>query len=201
MFRNILVAVDGSPAAATALEEAVALALSDGARLTLITVAAPPRCRFAGPIYLPYPTDAELERDARVVVERARDLVPEGVSVSTVVRAGPVAKAILDRVDRGAHDLVVIGARGRGTLGSIVLGSVSRAVVARSPVPVLVTRSTRQRVLHVRTDRALEQRGAGFSTAPEASPRGERTASLWLVAALLAEIELLWWMFGRLYGP
>ena len=207
MFRNILVAVDGSPAAVTALEEAIALARSDGARLTLITVATPLRCRFAGPIYLPYPTDAELERDARVVAERAQALVPEDVPVSTIVRAGPVASAILDRVERGGHDLVVIGDRGRGTLASLVFGSVSRTVVARSPVPVLVARSTRQRVLHVGRDSVRGTRGrelarpAGGSIETEHAARSERTATLWLVAALLAEIELLWWMFDRLYGP
>jgi nucleotide-binding universal stress UspA family protein len=64
--------------------------------------------------------------------------VPEDVPVSTVVRRGPVAKAILNRIETGEHDLVVVGSRGLGPTGSLILGSVSRAVLARSPVPVLV---------------------------------------------------------------
>jgi nucleotide-binding universal stress UspA family protein len=139
MFRSILVAVDGSREAAKALEEAVDLARSEGARLTLISVAELPRWRFSGfPLAVPFPDEAELVREAERIVEQAEELVPEDVPVSTVVRRGPVAKAILKRVETGEHDLVVVGSRGLGPTGSLILGSVSRAVLARSPVPVLV---------------------------------------------------------------
>jgi nucleotide-binding universal stress UspA family protein len=139
MFHSILVAVDGSPAAAKALEQAVDLARGEGARLTLISVAVRPRW-IAGPYAMPYPTDQDLEEEADRVVARAEALVPEDVPVSTVVRRGPVADAILDRVRDGEHDLVVMGSRGRGSARSLLLGSVSRAVLDRSPVPVMVVR-------------------------------------------------------------
>jgi nucleotide-binding universal stress UspA family protein len=138
MFRSILVAVDGSRDAGWALDEAIVLARSGGARLTLIAVAAPPRWRLAGTYFVPFPTAADLEREAEQIVERAEARVPEGVPVSTVVRRGPAAKAILERVDAGEHDLVVMGSRGHGAACSLLLGSVSRDVQAHSPVPVLV---------------------------------------------------------------
>ncbi len=139
MFRSILVAVDGSRAAAKALEEAVDLARSERARVTLISVAELPRWRFSGfPLALPFPDEAQLVREAESIVERAEELVPDDVPVSTVVRRGPVAQAILKRIETGEHDLVVLGSRGLGPTGSLILGSVSRAVLARSPVPVLV---------------------------------------------------------------
>jgi nucleotide-binding universal stress UspA family protein len=147
MFRSILVAVDGSPAAGKALEEAVDLARSEGGRLTLISVAEVPRWRFSGfPLAVPFPDEAELVREAERIVEQAEELVPEDVPVSTVVRRGPVAKAILKRIDTGEHDLVVVGSRGLGPTGSLILGSVSRAVLARSPVPVLVAPAMSARV-------------------------------------------------------
>lgn len=138
MFRNILVAVDGSQAATEALEEAIELARGTGARLTLISVAVPPSRRFGWPYFIPYPTDDVLKREAQEVLERAEALVPEGVPVSTVARLGPAAAAILDRVEQGEHDLVVMGSRGLGRAGSLLLGSVSRAVLANSTVPVLI---------------------------------------------------------------
>lgn len=146
MFHSILVAVDGSRAAGQALQEAIDLARREGARLTLITVAAPARIRIAIPPYVvPFVSDDELEKEARRIVERAEALVPENVPVSTVVRRGPAARAILERVEAGEHDLVVMGSRGLGPTGSLILGSVSRAVQAHSPVPVLIVRERGRR--------------------------------------------------------
>ena len=144
MFRSVLVAVDGSPAAERALAEAIDLARAEGARLTLISVAAPPRWRFAAfPYVVPCVSEDELEREAREIVERAEARVPEDVPVSTVVRRGPAPRAILERIEAGEHDLVVLGSRGLGPTGALLLGSVSRAVLAHSPVPVLVSRGPR----------------------------------------------------------
>jgi nucleotide-binding universal stress UspA family protein len=183
----------------------VDLARNDGARLTLISVAAPPRWRFYGSPSVPYPSEQDLEREARDVVERAVALVPPDVSVSTIVRVGDPASAIVDRTDEGGHDLVVIGSHGRGPLGTLLLGSVSRAVAARSPVPVLVAGRRREERLRVLGRRPQpDARGgvtAGAGVQAEPSTRGGGTTFLWLVAALLLELEILWWMFDRMYAP
>jgi nucleotide-binding universal stress UspA family protein len=59
------------------------------------------------------------------------------VERSTVV--GQPAVEILAAADEGA-DLVIVGARGLGTLGRLVLGSVSDRVVDHAPCPVLVVK-------------------------------------------------------------
>jgi nucleotide-binding universal stress UspA family protein len=140
VFRSILVALDDSPASMLALEEAIDLARAEGARLTLLTVATLPHILILGPVVAPYPSTAQLEAEVRSFLERAEALVPDDVPVSSIVRSGPVAKAILDRVECAGHDLVVMGSRGLGPLASLVRGSISRSVLARSPVPVLVAR-------------------------------------------------------------
>ena len=152
MFRSILVAVDGSRAATQALEEAVELERAERARLTLISVAEAPRWRISGfPLAVPFPNEVQLLREAEQVVERAEAQVPEDVPVSTVVRRGSIVNEILKRIEAGEHDLVVVGSRGLGPAGSLLLGSVSRGVLAKSPVPVLVARArpAKQRAVQV----------------------------------------------------
>jgi nucleotide-binding universal stress UspA family protein len=205
VFRSILVAVDGSQTAIAALEEAIELARRDGAWLVLLSVAAPPRWSFTGPPYAPYPSEQELERGASDVVERAAALVPADVPLATVVRVGSPAAEIVRRAEEGGHDLIVMGSRGHGLLGTLLLGSVSSRVIRRSSVPVLVARRRRERE-PTAEQRAQQEVPATASTAAvsvQAEPlsKGALTVFLWLVVALLLELEVAWWFFERSYGP
>jgi nucleotide-binding universal stress UspA family protein len=142
VFHSILVAVDGSDHAQRALEEAIDLARAQKARLTLITVPLSPPVVMPG--YVPQlPTEAQLQKEAEVLVEKAAASVPDDVPVTTVVRSGSPAQAILDRIVQGEHDLVVMGSRGHGSIQSLLLGSVSQDVAHRSPVPVLVVHASK----------------------------------------------------------
>jgi nucleotide-binding universal stress UspA family protein len=139
MFRNILVAIDGSPHADQALMDAIDLADSENARLTLFTAIVPPR---AVAYFAPGAPVADLAHDAEAqaaaVLLRARASVPADVSVTTVLATQPVLRALLRQIDEGHHDLVVMGSRGRGAVRSALLGSVSHYVLHHSPVPVLI---------------------------------------------------------------
>jgi nucleotide-binding universal stress UspA family protein len=136
MFRSILVAVDGSTHSMRALEEAVDLARSAAGRLTLISVGTPPPMwpsLFQVPV-----TDDELETAARAVVNAAAATVPDDVAVATIAGVGRPADEIVTRSRMDNHDLIVMGARGRGGATSLLLGSVSHAVLNRSPSAVLI---------------------------------------------------------------
>lgn len=153
MFRDILVAVDGSAHAERALEEAIELARATGAALTLATVAPelsawflegaglpPPVNPAAG---VPLPTDLaqrreQLTREYHEILDRAQTRVPEGMNASTVLLEGRVGEAIIERIRAAGHDLVAMGSQGHGELRSMVLGSVSHEVLHESPVPVLI---------------------------------------------------------------
>ncbi len=140
MFQNILVAIDGSADADRALTQAIDLAESEHARLTLFSaVVTPPAAAYFGgggglAATIARDADTETEKILREAVER----VPDRVSVSTVLSGEPVRLALIHQITSGHHDLVVMGSRGRGALRSVLLGSVSHYVLNHSPVPVLI---------------------------------------------------------------
>jgi len=140
MFRNILVSVDGSTHAQHALEEAIDIARGCRARLTILT-AVPPAASWVGvPGTAAALTElcADLEREFTQILRDAEAQVPPDVPVTTILTHEPIRRAILHRVEKGCHDLVVMGSRGRGALKSTLLGSVSHSVLHHSKVPVLI---------------------------------------------------------------
>jgi nucleotide-binding universal stress UspA family protein len=137
VYRDILVAYDGSADAERALEQAILLARDQNARLTLLTVLAPP----SGFALLNPTATEELQRcgaGAERALRAAAEGVPDDVSVTTLLLEGSPARRIVERVREGGHDLIVMGSHGRGRLGGVLLGSVSRQVMQHSPVPVLL---------------------------------------------------------------
>lgn len=55
-------------------------------------------------------------------------------------RIGHAAEEILRAAKKSKVDLIVMGTRGRGTIGSLLLGSVVQSVLSAAEVPVLVVR-------------------------------------------------------------
>jgi len=145
MFRSILVALDGSRHAERALGEAIDLARVSHAGLTVMTVVPDPALWL---LSVGYGATADLDRlcgemehEYVTMLRAAVERVPDDVAVTSVVKNGAAARAILQQIRDGGHDLVVMGSRGRGDLQSLVLGSVSHRVLHDSPVAVLILRA------------------------------------------------------------
>jgi nucleotide-binding universal stress UspA family protein len=143
VYRNILVAVDGSPDAEAALAHASELARDQRARLTLVTAvpqvpatallasgAAPPR--------------SEVIKHYAEMLRVAAATLPDDVSVTTLLVEGPPARALVERARSGAFDLIVMGSHGHGRLHTSLLGCVSQKVMQASPIPVLLIRAAQE---------------------------------------------------------
>jgi nucleotide-binding universal stress UspA family protein len=138
-FRSVLVPLDGSELAASALPLARILASSQGAELTLVTV---------------LPADIEpgwTRGSADYLQEIAAPVRAAGVVVHTTIRLGDPAAAILELASECDADLVVMATHGRTGLGRAVLGSVADQVLRSGAVPVLLLHPNEHRTEALRT--------------------------------------------------
>lgn len=137
-MKRIVIATDGSVNAWPAVEDGVQLAADVGASVTFVYV------RHAVPLlgepwYQRHLTH-QLEQ-ARAALDMAEvEAERVGVPYESEILEGDPASCIVDAARYRDADLLVVGCRGRGTLTSTLIGSVSREVTERSVVPVLVVR-------------------------------------------------------------
>jgi nucleotide-binding universal stress UspA family protein len=137
--KNIMIATDGSDPADQALEVAIDLARETGATLQVLSVR-PPRAvgrGGGGPAILEVEHLHGPEHIADAAAQRARDA---GVDAVPHAAHGDVVTTIADAATAYGAELLVVGSRGLGSLSGAVLGSVSHALVRRSPVPVTIVR-------------------------------------------------------------
>jgi nucleotide-binding universal stress UspA family protein len=141
MFKSIVVGVDRSQHAQVALAQAVDIARTQQSALTVViayTTVMP-----WGPVS-PLPQSsvdefvAGVRADAKAIADETAAAIPKELNADIRVIDTAPAQAILDQVDAGKHDLIVVGSRGRGDASSLLLGSVSHAVLHHSRVPVLI---------------------------------------------------------------
>jgi nucleotide-binding universal stress UspA family protein len=140
MFHNLLICYDGSVHADRALDEAIDLTAAGGGRLTILTAIPRPPYWAASPatIAAVEPLAGELAREAEETLRHAVDRVPEDIPVTSILSPKPIRDALLERLQGGEHDLLVMGSRGRGALTASFLGSVSHFALNHATVPVLI---------------------------------------------------------------
>jgi nucleotide-binding universal stress UspA family protein len=141
MFTSILVGFDRSTHAQVALSQAVDIARTQGASLTVLVAYS--TLMPWGPVS-PLPQSAVDEfiagvrNDAEAIGNEAKSAIPPEVTAEVLIVDEAPAQALLDRSMSSNHDLIVVGSRGRGDAGSFLLGSVSHGVLNHSRVPVLI---------------------------------------------------------------
>jgi nucleotide-binding universal stress UspA family protein len=135
---RIVIGTDGSPGSTAAVEEGLEFARLLGVPVTFIYVRHP--ITLLGEPYYQRRLSGQLAH-ARAALDEAMD-VAERVGVEAdceIVEGDPV-----DELVRAARyqeaDLIVVGSRGLGAIAGAMLGSVSKALVQHSPVPVLLVK-------------------------------------------------------------
>ncbi len=146
MFKNILLATDGSAASDHAARLAVDLARTGGARLTALYVVDPYPYLGIGetnPLGFQAYMSAAYEHAAQAHAKVSAMCVQGGKAVDLQLRRAEdmhASDGILEAAREEGSDLIVVGSHGRTGLGRLMLGSIAARVVSQSPVPVLVAR-------------------------------------------------------------
>lgn len=128
----VALAYDGSPDSKVALHRAEALARAAGATLRVLYVEEPLTMMPVVAAYTPPPTALPAE----VVAEATASLGP-GLKTEGRALEGPAASTLAEACEDDV-DLLVVGSRGYGPLGRVLLGSVSTPLLHKAPCPVLV---------------------------------------------------------------
>ncbi len=132
---RILIPYDGSEASQRALDRVIRFMKE--AEVALVTVARP---IYRDPRYTGY-ADPKDEEEQRQVLYAARDrLARSGIAATGYAPVGDPADEILATAKAFEAELIVIGARALGTVGRVVLGSVSTKVMHESDCDVLVVK-------------------------------------------------------------
>lgn len=180
---RILLAMDGSAGAETARSLVDQLTWPTPSSIDIVRVVDPvwtmlamPEITFSGQLEEVSGAAVVREELDRVVATMARP----GLEVNAHIAIGRPADVITETATRVHADLIVMGSRGRGTIKSMLLGSVAAEVGHDAPCAVLVARTTAIRKAIVALD---------------ASPSSDRVvaavaASPWLDGASLDVVNV-----------
>ena len=183
MFKQVLVAVDGSPTSNRGLKAAIGLAADQHASLAIVHVVdTMASMAYVGDMsYVPasYVDDMldDLRSSGRRILGKAEGTARgAGVEAKTFLvetKGGTVAEAILAQARKARADVIVLGTHGRRGLSRVLMGSDAETVLREARVPVML----------VRAPEAAARSGGTKATARKPAKPGARKTSAGTAAA------------------
>lgn len=145
MSKPVLFCYDGSDGSKTALGAVVDLIRPGDAVVLVVWMPASIQLARAGSFIVAVPNEGEVDEEQaetaeRIAQEGATACRRHGYNASARVAQGneSVATAIAQVADEIDAGLIVCGQRGRGAIGSALLGSVSHALASHTKRPLLI---------------------------------------------------------------
>ncbi len=141
--KRIVVAFDASQHSISALKAAISIAEKYGSEITVIHCVVYPIVGYGeGEVY--YNWDEYYSAEKKSITKQYEPLKKNArkrkVKIRIIFTEGTVsvAESLLLESKKIKPDLIVMGSRGLGGFKSLLLGSVSNAVVTHSTIPVLI---------------------------------------------------------------
>ena len=145
MYKNILIATDGSELAEKAVTQGLEIAKLMQAKVTVITVTEPWTAAVSGEWAVAFPVE-EYEKaastTASTILGKVQTLAADlGVTCEAVhVKDQYPAEGIVEEAKARGCDLIVMSSHGRRGLAKFVLGSQAPRVLTNTTVPLLIAR-------------------------------------------------------------
>jgi nucleotide-binding universal stress UspA family protein len=145
MYKNILIATDGSELAHKAVVQGFALAKALGSKVTVANITEPWTAVVPGEMGMAFPVDdyekTASESAANILAAVKSEAAKAGVPCETVHVADQYpAEGIIQTAKTKGCDLIVMASHGRRGLSRLLIGSQTNQVVVHSEIPVLVVR-------------------------------------------------------------
>jgi nucleotide-binding universal stress UspA family protein len=182
VYRKVIVGYEGSGQAEDALALGGVLAKSTGATLVVSYV------HQEQPRWTGHDRNYQLELRDRIqtIFERAREQLPDDLSVETVTISSTNPSRGLTDVAKSERDaLLVLGPTHRGAIGRVTIGGVAEQVLEAAPCAVAVA----PRGFDRSGDGRFRQIGVAFDGSPESTAALGHAGRL--AAALSAELQAL----------
>jgi nucleotide-binding universal stress UspA family protein len=146
-LKSFVVCTGGKNFIDAAVELTGKVAAAVGASVTLLHVMAEPPAIYADLVQLEEDVEHLLESGSelgRNLSAQKKSLEKMGVVTEVRVRHGLVLSQVFAEVNERKHDLIVTGSSlTRGPLGHYIMGDLTRSIVNRANVPVLVARAAK----------------------------------------------------------
>ena len=150
MYKNLVVAIDGSNTSYKALRHAVQIACNSGSKITLVNIANPTEYMALAPEFLQEDSyEATALANAEQTLNKAEELakslgatdVERHITVS-VKGARDMAQQLVDFAGQNQADLLVLGTHGRTGLMHLLMGSFAETVMRQTTLPLLIIRGS-----------------------------------------------------------
>ena len=137
-IKKILVPIDGSKSSFNALDDAIEVARACHATILGVHIISFFPTGFM-PSVVPY--EIYQKKEAGKFMEYAKiRAAKKGILLKYTITFGSPVEEIVNIAKSKKFDMIVIGARGKGRMKELFLGSVSNAVLHKSQIPVMIVK-------------------------------------------------------------
>jgi nucleotide-binding universal stress UspA family protein len=138
MYKNIVLAYDGSKYSNKALQEAISIAKSSGGSLLILSIV---DITDEFESEAPGLTDKMTEKLLKLAQKALEKALAAKVKARLEVHVGDAYEMIVDIAKKKKADIIVMGSHGRTGLTRLLMGSVTSRVIGHAPCSVLVVKA------------------------------------------------------------